>query len=181
VAEPFLSIYTPTYRRPRLLARCIASVDAQTARKQIEHTLVVDDKGVGIGGMYAAIAGHAGSLHGEYVYMLQDDDELAGPDVVAQVRLFVREQKEPPVVMVKKERGEQLLPAWEEEPALGHVDLGNYVVRRDVFVDHAEDFGHRYAGDFDFIHAVWRAGWEFAWCDVLFAVANGIGMGQPER
>ena len=31
MSKPFLSIYTPTYRRPQQLARCLASVAAQTA------------------------------------------------------------------------------------------------------------------------------------------------------
>ena len=49
----FLSVYTPTYKRPQALARCKASVAAQTI--PTEHVIIVDEIGIGIDGMYGAI------------------------------------------------------------------------------------------------------------------------------
>jgi len=43
----FLSVYTPTYKRPQALARCKASVAAQTI--PTEHVIIVDEIGIGIG------------------------------------------------------------------------------------------------------------------------------------
>jgi len=37
----FLSVYTPTYKRPQALARCKASVAAQTI--PTEHVIIVDE------------------------------------------------------------------------------------------------------------------------------------------
>ena len=49
----FLSVYTPTYKRPQALARCKASVAAQTI--PTEHVIIVDEIGIGIDGMEVEI------------------------------------------------------------------------------------------------------------------------------
>lgn len=180
--ETFLSIYTPTYKRPGLLQRNVDSVCAQTISEVIQHYIVRDEVGIGIGGMFAAIEENARHLTGDYVYVLQDDDVLAGPDVVAKLRAFVEAERRPPVVMVRNIKRGQIYPTrWESQPALCAVDLGSYVVREDVFRAHAGDFGRRYEGDFDFIDAVWKANWRFAWCNELFARAQALGLGRPEH
>ena len=178
----FLSIYTPTYKRPRLLARCVMSVENQTAWEEIQHVVWRDEVGVGIAGMFAEIPRHVDELVGRYVYVLQDDDWLAAPDVVEELQRFVDALAEAPaVVMVKNRKGPHTYPEdWGARPAWAHVDLGNYVVRRDVFAAHAGDFGKRYEGDFDFIDLLWRTGWRFAWCDLVFARTEGWGKGRPE-
>lgn len=177
----FLSIYTPTYKRPTLLAACIQSVNDQTIRGEIEHVIMVDEVGVGIAGMFAEIPNHLERLTGEYVYVLQDDDVLAGPDVVERLRAFVRVKRAPGVVIVRNRKRDSVYPTyWGERPRRNHIDLGNYVIRQDVFAQHVTDFGQRYDGDFDFIDAVWQAGWPFGWCDLLFAEALGTGLGRQE-
>lgn len=177
----FLSIYTPTYRRPTLLARCVASVDGQTARKAIQHLIIPDEVGIGIDGMFAAIADNTARLRGDYVYILQDDDVLAGPGVVEALRDFAQSHGRPEVVIIKNRKWGRTYPRiWQARPGLAQIDLGNYAVRRDIFTAHAGDFGRRYEGDFDFIDAIWRAGREFTWCDMLFAVATVEGLGRPE-
>jgi hypothetical protein len=179
---PFLSIYTPTHRRPTLLATCRQSIQDQTIREQIQHVVVEDLEGVGIGGMFAEIQFHVGELRGQYVYVLQDDDVLAGPDVVGRLRVFAIANKTPGVVMVRNKKRSMIMPTyWGERPRRNHVDLGSYVVRQDVFAAHAADFAPQYQGDFAFIDAVWEAGWRFTWCDLHFARALGDpGLGRPE-
>ena len=177
----FLSVYTPTFARPTLLATCRQSVEAQTARDAIQHLIVYDDVGIGIGGMFAEIQEHVGNLRGDYVYILQDDDVLAGPDVVERLRVFAIENNDPAVVIVRNQKRGMILPThWMDRPRRNHIDLGSYVVRRDVLTAHAGDFAPKYDGDFEYIDAVWRAGWRFTWCDLLFARALGTGLGRPE-
>jgi glycosyltransferase involved in cell wall biosynthesis len=48
---PFLTVLTPTYRRPVGLVACLESVWTQTAIDQIEQVVMVDHIGLGIGGM----------------------------------------------------------------------------------------------------------------------------------
>ena len=50
---PFLSIYTPTFRRPQYLAKNMASVGRQTAAQHVEQIIVPDHVGYGVvGGLY---------------------------------------------------------------------------------------------------------------------------------
>ena len=185
-----MTFYTPTYKRPTLLHECEASVWMQALPdgrpcKDWQHLVIPDEVGIGIAGMYAEIPQHLGRIDGEYVYVLQDDDRLAGPDVLSRLRTFARKHRNPlgnlpPVIMVRNRKRGMLLPlAWECKPVLGAVDLGSYLTRADVFKKHAGRFGKRYEGDFDFIAYLWRH-YEFAWCDVLFAEAQTLGLGRSE-
>lgn len=177
-----ITFYTPTYKRPRLLAQCRESVALQSDRDS-QHLVIVDEVGLGIDGMFAAIPTHTGEIAGDYVYVLQDDDVLADRDVVAEFKRFVHEHDEPPVVIVRNDKAQYgVQPTlWQQEPRLGCIDLGSYIVRADVFRAHADQFGRAYSGDFPFIHYLWSAGYEFAWWDRMFAVAQQIGLGRPER
>src|ERR1041385_6151052 len=82
--QPFLSVVTPTHRRPTLLARCRASVDAQTL--PCEHVVIPDDAGIGIDGVYAAMPTHAHEASGCYVMVLSDDNILIAPTFAQELR-----------------------------------------------------------------------------------------------
>lgn len=181
---PFLTIYTPTYQRPSLLAACVASVQAQTVADDIQHLIIRDEVGVGIGGMFAAIADNAPLVHGDYVYILQDDDRLADVEVVRDVRTSTLMLKRPPLLMVRNQKRGQIFPFhWRQRPTLGAVDLGSYIIRADVFQATCQLFGQRYEGDFDYINAVWPLhGGQAGWFDRLVAEAQIVppGLGRPE-
>lgn len=176
----FLTLYTPTYKRPRLLERCVESVCVQTC-KDFEQIIVRDEVGIGIAGMFREIGEHLREMHGKYVYILQDDDVLSDPEAVGELKAFAVENKYPQVIMVRNVKRGRLLPTyWKQAPQLGHVDLGSYVVRKDIFVKNVYRFGPRYEGDFDFISELWNQGYGFAWHDRLFATAQALGLGRPE-
>lgn len=163
-----------------MLADCVASVEAQSC-PDWEQVIVRDEVGIGIGGMFGEIERHTDELHGEYVYVLQDDDVIVDSEFVGGLKRFADEQGMPDVVIVRSRKGPLDLPmVWEAAPAMGMIDLANYVVRRDVFVRFAGCFGQRYAGDFDFIDAVWRSGARFAWCTRYASMAQQIGRGRSE-
>ena len=61
---PFISFYTPTYRRPEGLAACLASVGRQTVVDEIEQVVIPDHLGRGIGGMYGELPKYVDALHG---------------------------------------------------------------------------------------------------------------------
>lgn len=175
----FLTIYTPTYRRPRFLAACKESVAAQSDR-DYQHLVIVDEVGIGVAGMFAAIPGNVPLIEGEYVYILQDDDVITDRDFVRDLKRFAWEHNDPPVVIVKNRKFGVQPRKWEQAPQLGHIDLGSYVIRADVFAENAHRFGRRYEGDYDFIRALWDMGYPFAWWDRLVAEAQQVGMGRPE-
>jgi glycosyltransferase involved in cell wall biosynthesis len=174
-----MTFYTPTYRRPGFLKRCQESVCAQTLQDW-QHLIIRDEIGIGVPGVFREVQEHVDEIEGEYVYFLQDDDILAGPEVLQSVCSFRILRNYPPVIMVKNRKIGRILPDyWIQEPQLGHVDLGSYIVRADVFRENAYRFGERYQGDYDFIHSLWGT-YRFTWMDLLFARAQCWGQGRPE-
>ncbi len=178
---PFLSIYTPTHGRPKGLATVMQSVGAQTIASEIQHVIAADYAGVGIvEALYEWSARYAASLVGDYVTLLADDDVLAGVDVVARVKAFAESEGQPDVIAVQVVKGGLQLPACDlNPPVLGRVDLGCFIVRRDVWLAHLHDYGTRYEGDFDHAYALWQAGRRFAFCPMLFAI-GGASKGAVE-
>lgn len=192
---PFLSFYTPTFRRangelarPTALAQCTASVASQELPHGItvQHAVIEDVVlgGSGVGGMFAQVPGHAGLMRGDYVHLLADDDELASVHAVAQVHAFADAHGRPPVILVNSwkhfEYGWLKLPVnWAGVPVLGQVDLGCVITRRDVWTRHVADYGAIYESDFLFIDALHKAGHAIARLDIDF-VRGAVMRGRTE-
>lgn len=178
---PFLTIYTPTYKRPKFLAINKRSVDAQTCT-DYEHIIHVDGQGVGVGGMFRQMKADAEAFRGDYVYILQDDDRLCDDYVVADLQRFAQANDNPPVIICRNRKSNMMLPdRWGMRPEKAHIDLGSYVIRRDVFLQYKDNFAERYEADFFFIAAVWDAGVPFSWFDRLIAESDQFGFGRPEE
>lgn len=177
---PILTIYTPTFRRPQQLARCVASVRAQSS-DDMQHLILEDRVGIGVAGMFRDIPNHHHAIQGDYVYFLSDDDVLVDPDLVRDLPAFVADHDRPEVIMARATIGPYTFPlpqCWESPPVLAGVTLANWIVRRDVWA--AVPYGPRYEGDFDFIRACWEQGRRFAWWDRIICHAEGWGQGRPE-
>lgn len=175
-----LTFYTPTYRRPRGLARTKANVAAQSSHDW-QHLIIPDEVGIGVVGMFRAIPEHHAEIRGEYVYFLSDDDELIDPHLVRDLCTFADDHDRPDVIMVKAQIRNWTFPTpdcWEAAPVLGCVTLANWIVKRAVWT--SVPYGHRYEGDYDFISAVWASGARFAWWDRLVCTAQDWGQGRPE-
>jgi len=179
--KPFITLYTPTFRRPKGLAACLESVGRQTIASEIEHIVIPDHVGLGIGGMYAKVHDYADAVHGRYVHFLADDDVLADPTVVEQVKAFADVNGSPAVVIVNVIKGHHgMLPVGDPwPPRLGAIDLGCIITRADVWKVHAKDYGTRYEGDFDHAQALFNAGHQAAVCDVLF-LCGAVSHGRAE-
>lgn len=180
---PFLTLYTNAFRRPMALARNFASVARQTEVQLVEQIVLPDHVGHGWCALFGRIPWYAPACRGEYVAFLNDDDSLASDNVVARLRAFVKDAGRPPVVLVRVRKGDLEFP--RQDPALapveGLVDLGSYVLRRDVWLRHAADYGLRYQGDYDHAQVLW-ADPECrppVPCDLLFATGP-ISNGRPE-
>lgn len=178
----FLTIYTPTFRRPRLLALCEMSVKAQTCQ-DFEHLVYHDLVGEGFAGMFARVVRSAVNFKGDYFYILQDDDRLSDECVVEDVRQFAERSKWPPVIICKNRKATLMLPlTWEAAPKCGQIDLGSYIIRRDIFLEYREGLlSGRYQADFDFIWRIWASGVRFAWYKRLIAESDQFGRGIPEE
>ena len=176
----FLTLYTPTYKRPQALARCFASVANQTLVREIEQIVIPDHVGVGIDGMYARVPQYADAVHGLYVTFLCDDDELHGPTVVERVKDFAEANNHPPLILVGTEKGGNRWPAGNPwPPRLGYIDLNCAIVRSDIWKQYASAYGSRYEGDFDFLNTLHSVGVYPVWCDVLLS-RGAVSRGAPE-
>lgn len=167
------------------MERCKASVSGQSLANEIVHIIVEDTVGVGIGGMFEEFGRRVGELQGQYIYILQDDDILAGNEAAARVQRFAKAEGWPEVIICRNLKRGCIYPTyWNAEPRLMHIDLGNYVVRADVMRENAWRFGKRYEGDFDFIHALWEQGQRFAWLEMLISREQlsqpGLGRSEDE-
>lgn len=178
--KPLVTFYTPTYKRPVMLSICRQSVEAQSDPSW-EQLIVPDEVGIGIPGMFREIPNNTRRMKGRYIYVLQDDDMLADKYFVEELRKFLEAMNDPEVVIVRTRKGGLILPLeWKTRPRLAHIDLANYVVRADVFLRHAEAFGQRYEGDFDFINRLWELQYRFEWLDRLVCVSQAVGRGRTE-
>lgn len=178
--SPFLTVYTPTYKRQTLLEDCKQSVSWQTDG-DVEHVIVEDTQGIGIAGVFRQVRKNVDQVHGQYVYFLQDDDVLASLDFVKELKRFVNAFKHPEVVIGRIQVGIRTLPLmWEGEPLEGMIDLGNAVVRSDIWKKHADLYGQRYNGDWDFIHGLWELKYRFEWWNFVMGRKQVVGHGLSE-
>lgn len=177
---PFLTIYTPTYRRPKGLATCMASVQAQTVANDIEHLVIPDLVGRGVGGMYQQVSLYKDAVHGMYVVFLCDDDVLAEPDVVEKVRGLVAAHNYPGLLLVHTQKNGTYYPRglpWP--PKLGMIDLNCAIVRADVWKRHVNHYGSEYEGDYHFLQALYKSSVSTAFYDLLFSI-GGVSRGAAE-
>ncbi len=181
---PLLEVVTRCYKRPQMLLRNVLSLQKQSD-SDWEQTFLVDDVGLGVGASYKRLAHHAPV--GEWVWILDDDDECIYPELVAAVRRIAETEPQTLVIMVRMDHGAELgiLPdehVWRKGPMHGHLGCSSYIVRRDVWQRHAHAFtGGHYASDFDFINEIWMERPQVHWLDVVAsATQNGRMRGAAE-
>lgn len=180
----FLEVITRTFgKRPRMLLRNVLSMREQTDADW-QQTLLHDTERRGV----AWAVGNLATVEavGDYVWILDDDDECAYPEFVADLKYAVTIYGHPDVVMVKMDHGEPLgvLPAtghWGNAPQEGCIGTSAFVVRRDVWNMYRPEWRAQYNGDFHFIRHLWDVDCIFAWLDVVASrTQSGRNMGAAE-
>lgn len=160
--------------RQALLARCVDSVRAQTLG-DVEHIILRDEVGVGVAAAQRML--WTVTPKGDYVLVLDDDDYLSAPDVLMQVG--VRLLSRPKFAVVKVCHGQfGVMPLeWGQVPAIARITVSNVIVANAVWVLHRQQFGLRYAGDFDFIASLFDA-YNPQWIDVAVVTVERGRAGQ---
>lgn len=177
-----LEVLTRTYRRPQMLARNMASLEAQTCGDWVQ-TLLRDTFGRGIGWSYTNMAAYAPQLVGDYIWVLDDDDECIRPTLVAEIQAIVHRDPDVEVIFVRMDHGRLgVLPSvnWGKSPVEGDIGVSAYIVRRDRWQQYAPAFAPVYAGDYAFITAVYASTHHHVWHDVVASRVQRISHGQPE-
>jgi hypothetical protein len=168
-------------QRPSMLARNLASLEAQTVADW-QRTLVVDDAARGCAWANANLA--TVEATGDYVWVLDDDDVCCRSHLVAELQTIAHMER-PDVIMVRAfhERF-GLLPNdanWQQRPVRGNVGYSCYIVRRDVWNAYRDAMTERYDADFWWIDHLWqqRLGWY--WHDVTAAWYPQQSIGEAEE
>ncbi len=125
-----------------------ASIAAQTDQG-IEHYIIEDEVGRGIGWSHREIARRAPEYRGQYVQVIDDDDWIVTPEYVADLRRIIQRFLPDVLVVRMREPSGSVLPlpeSWGSMPHVGRMAGENAVVRRDLFVKHADAWSERYEG-----------------------------------
>ena len=177
----FLTIITRCYKRPRMLGKCIASLERQTCQDW-QHITIVDEIGIGIPETFRRMAKRDWSdVQGEYVYFLDDDNLLADVESVRWLRDITQGGTD--MLIFRAEIGDKILPDrahWGWPPVFRHIDLGCAIVQRDVFFQAAKSFGARYEGDYDYLSAAYKLAKTHDWLNRCVMRAQQVSHGAPE-
>lgn len=179
----FLSIVTRHMTsRPRMFARQQASLQVQTDQ-DFEQVLIEDPIGHGLAWANAQFAVHAEGVHGAYVLALDDDDLLAEPTAIAQLKQ-VAHTTQADIIMFRVRRANlDVLPDnanWGGPPVAGHISGQCCIVRREVWQRHAAAWDQPRGADYAFLTELWQHGYQVAWHNQLLVRMQRIGHGQPE-
>lgn len=163
-----------------MLARNKASMAGQTCANW-GQTFLVDDVGRGIGWSNLNMAAYAERLQGDYVWILDDDDECIRPTLVKEVQEFAAD--DPEVIWVRMDHGPRgILPGrnWGQAPVHADIGVSAYIVRRDVWQAAAEAWTMDYHADFLFASKVYEMTTRHVWHDVIASRVQRISVGAPE-
>lgn len=179
---PFLTVLTRTFRRPRALAANQASLAAQTD-PDYEQILLPDDVGRGVAWANAQMRGVGYLIGGQYVMVLDDDDRLVDPALIADLKAISASSR-PSVIVTRMDHGELgVLPGagcWGGLPERGCIGTSAAIVRADVWLAHAGSWGESYDGDYDFVRAVLGSGASIHWHDRVVSAISKRSMGAAE-
>jgi glycosyltransferase involved in cell wall biosynthesis len=177
---PFLTIITRSFRRPESLARCVKSVACQTD-PDVEHIILHDPIGRGVGASYLSLRGLF--PHGEYVYLLDDDDYLIEPEFVEVLKRYAKALESPDVIYVQMNVSGTIMPEWEEGLQRGRIACSCFAIRREVWLEHVNDFINDYSADFYFIHAISICGrmHSEAHLNMIASQVGKVSHGKPEN
>ena len=174
----FLSVVTRCYKRPDMLAKNIASLEAQTD-PDYEQLFIVDDDGQGIGWANRSLV--MVEPVGEYVMVLDDDDMLANVRAIEEMKAATLAR--PDMLIFKASHdGLGVLPSpaiWGKRPLKGHIGSCDFISRRDIWEKYIHRFGVDEGGDYAYLHAVWMNRPEVVWLDEVLASVQRISHGAP--
>ena len=174
---PFLEIVTRCYRRPTLLRANVDSITRQSD-PDCQHTLLVDNAGMGVAAANAQLATF--EPVGDFVWVLDDDDVCIYADLVRDLKSFTGVR----AFVVRMDHGDLgVLPPLalcEQCPVEGQIGASAVIASAEVWraERHAWATG-RYASDFDFATAV-ISRHPTMWLDLVASAVQCRSLGAPE-
>lgn len=176
----FLTILTRSFQRPESLARCVQSVARQTD-PDVEQRIIFDPLGRGVEWSYLNLRGVVPD--GEYVFLLDDDDYLIDPSFVAELKKVAERHNRPDVIFVGMNVAGTVMPVWDDGLRRGYIACSCFVVKCEVWLEHAVKFRDDYSADFYFIEAICNCDKHHttAHLDMVASTTGKVSHGQPEQ
>jgi hypothetical protein len=147
---------------------------AQLTSGDWKQTLLIDKVGRGVPWASKRLAKHTPA--GEFVWVLDDDDECIFPELVTGLKI-IDSRYAPDAIMVRMDHGKPLGvlpagPAWKGVLYEGGVGCSALIASAETWLRFRAHWGDRYAGDWDFVNAVINSDVNVYWYDV---VASRVG------
>ena len=167
--------------RPRMLRFNQQSLERLCGGDWIQ-TVIVDDVGIGIERTHENFRSFTPS--GDYVWILDDDDECILPSFVVDLEKIIQSNS-PDAVVVRMDHGRGLgiLPnngMWGKTLHRGLVGCSALISSRDTWMKNREAWGSSYSGDFDYVHSVQSSVANLFWWDVVASRARQQSYGAGE-
>jgi len=187
MSNVFLTVVTRTCQRPVQLSENIQSVKAQTDH-DLEQIFIVDREKKGIQEADKSFPKHLGRVHGDFVFILDDDCWLINNQFVEHLKAFKEQEPKAHVIMFKSVRpkgppsNETIFPAhhvWGKTPLHGTTNCLCYTIANDIWKRNIEGFGVKpWGGDWWFLDRVLHEGHKIFWLDELMAESRQLGRGK---
>jgi hypothetical protein len=179
---PFVSFITRCYKRPRYLEVNRAAIRQQTDQ-DYEHILLIDHTGRGVDWANTQFDRYKDYVQGCWVYMIDDDDFLATPHFIADIRRIAT-QNNPDIMMCRVDHGRLgVLPPndiWGYKPQSGRIGTSSVIVKAEIWKRHIHTFTTAYDGDYCFIRTLFEMGYRIHWHDAVVAKIHRQSRGKPE-
>jgi glycosyltransferase involved in cell wall biosynthesis len=148
--------------------------------------MIEDKLGAGIWWANQQIWHAAEFIHGDYVFILDDDDFLISDSFIAEFKDLIENSSSTlDVIIVKGFIDTRLMPLrWELPPMRGGIGAPNFIVSKKVFYKHAKAWNVERAGDAHFIESVWSYQTEYNirwWDKLVFYADPSYGMTEGEK
>lgn len=178
--SPFLTIVTRKHgeRRPQGLSRNVRSINA--LKGDWQQIFIKDKKGLGMHYANMSFVLSVPEIKGEWVYLLDDDDNLVNPEMVNELKA-VAESENPEVIVfrmtIKNGAFGNHYPSpqcWKEKmPIMAHIGGSCFALRKDVFIKYIPYFGRPRCGDYYMLEEIWKSSPKVSWIDKLMSETGG--------
>ena len=151
-----------------------------------EHLIIRDQIGRGVPWANKQLADRQwDDINGKYVYILDDDNKMYH-DAIEAIKAAAGEDCQHDMIIFRINRSKSRqrdFPEneyWRRTPEIKHIDIGNVVLRRGLFIDAVKHFSEIYEGDFDFIMAAYWMAASVIWDDYKIMRLQRISAGGFE-
>jgi hypothetical protein len=181
--DPFITVITRCYKRPKFLYLNKASVNNQTY-KNYNHYLLIDDTGQGVEAANSFFM-HAKNLHlGKYVFLLDDDNAIIYDNFFEDL-YNISKSYNPDIIFFKKKQVIEYptYKAWKKSPVINHIDTSCFCVKRSLYKKYIHEFSKPKRGDYFFINEVFKNLKDKSkvyWLDKITNMAFRISGGKKE-